>query len=362
MHSDNSQRAADTAGELEDAMRVPISLADLRVKYGFNRIAKKLQRNWRSTFSLSLASSQEILSKGLGYQDLHDLQKSANEHAKTVAVPTQDEVRDGISNSITDFCQSKKVTDMSERDVNHLVSLLPLHELTVFQTSRSQQAGTLASQSVFELITGPANNLAVAANQGKSKRPAHLRDDLSAELLKPPADPISQEELKSFWEVVERKGSLHDQCLCLGLLQGIRPLELLNVKAHDVYTTDQHSLLRIKNFKTRSRSGQLFMPPVFSTLIDQYVRQAKIPPIGYLFPSPKDSNVPMSLEQMHRIIGVYLREAIANPSQRRASSIRQSMLHVAAKHILERIAQNMGHQVSGMTMKYLRIPKSSTQK
>ena len=107
-------------------MRVPISLADLRVKYGFNRIAKKLQRNWRSTFSLSLASSQEILSKGLGYQDHHDLQKSANEHDKTVAVPTQDEVRDGISNSITDFCQSKKVTDMSERDVNHLVRLLPL--------------------------------------------------------------------------------------------------------------------------------------------------------------------------------------------------------------------------------------------
>lgn len=343
-------------------MRAPISLADLRIKYGFNRIAKKLQRNWRSTFSLSLASSQEILSKGLGYQDLYDLQKSANEHARTVAVPTQDEVRDGISSSITDFCQSKKVTDMSERDVNHLVRLLPLHELTVFQTSRSQRAGTLASQSVFELITRPANDLTRAANQEQSTRLAQLRDDLSAELRKRPADPISQEDLKRFWEVVQRKGSLHDQCLSLGLLQGIRPLELLNVKAHDVYTTDEHSLLRIKNFKARSSSDQLFMPPAFGTLIDEYVRQAKIPPMGYLFPSHNDANAPMSLEQMHRIIGVYLREAIANPSQRRASSIRQSMLHVAAKHILERIAQNMGHQVSGMTMKYLRIPKSSSEK
>ncbi|WP_338509228.1 hypothetical protein [Pseudomonas poae] len=54
---------------------------------------------------------------------------------------------------------------MSERDVNHLVRLLPLHELAVFQTSRSQQAGTLASQSVFELITRPANELAGAANR-----------------------------------------------------------------------------------------------------------------------------------------------------------------------------------------------------
>lgn len=343
-------------------MRAPISLADLRVKYGFNRIAKKLQRNWRSTFSLSLASSQEILSKGLGYQDLHDLQKSANEHAKTVAVPTQDEVRDGISNSITDFCQSKKVTDMSERDVNHLVRLLPLHELAVFQTSRSQQAGTLASQSVFELITRPANELAGAANQGQSKRPAHLRDDLSAKLLKPPADPISQEELKSFWEVVERKGSLHDQCLCLGLLQGIRPLELLNVKAHDVYTTDEHSLLRIKNFKARSSSDQLFMPPAFGTLIDEYVRQAEIPPMGYLFPSQKDANVPMSLEHMHRIIGVYLRESITNPMQRRAYSILQSARDLAKNLTLEQLAEKMGHRGIMTKMKYLRIPKSSSQK
>lgn len=189
MHSDNSQRAADTAGELEDAMRVPICLADLRVKYGFNRIAKKLQRNWRSAFSLSLASSQEILSKGLGYQDLHDLQTSASEYAKNVAGPTQDEVRVGISNAITAFCQSKKVTDMDERDVNQLVRLLPLHELTVLRTSRSQQAGTLASQSVFDLITRPANDLTRAANQEQSTRP---RDDLSAELRKRPADPISQ--------------------------------------------------------------------------------------------------------------------------------------------------------------------------
>ena len=362
MHSDNSQRAADTAGELEDAMRVPISLADLRVKYGFNRIAKKLQRNWRSAFSLSLASSQEILSKGLGYQDLHDLQTSASEHGKNVAGPTQDEVRNGISNAITAFCQSKKVTDMDERDVNQLVSLLPLHELTVFQMSRSQQPSALASQSVFELLTRPANDLTRAANQEQSTRPAQLRDDLSAELRKRPADPISHEDLKRCWEVVQRKGSLHDQCLSLGLLQGIRPLELLSVKAHDVYTTDEHSLLRIKKFKSRSRTDQLFMPLVFGTLIDEYVRQAKIPPMGYLFPSQKDANVPMSLEQMHRIIGVYLRESITNPMQRRAYSILQSARDLAKNLTLEQLAEKMGHRGIMTTMKYLRIPKSSSQK
>ncbi|MCD7037342.1 hypothetical protein LRQ11_18095 [Pseudomonas sp. MAFF 311095] len=340
-------------------MRVPISLADLRVKYGFNRIAKKLQRNWRSAFSLSLASSQEILSKGLGYQDLHDLQTSASEHGKNVAETIQDEVRDGISNAITAFCQSKKVTDMDERDVIQLVSLLPLHELTVFQMSRSQQPSAPASQSVFELITRPANDLTRAANQQQSTRP---RDDLSAELRKRPADPISQEDLKRFWEVVQRKGSLHDQCLSLGLLQGIRPLELLNVKAHDVYTTDEHSLLRIKNFKSRSRSDQLFMPLAFGTLIDEYVRQAKIPPMGYLFPSQKDANVPMSLEQMHRIIGVYLRESITNPMQRRAYSILQSARDLAKNLTLEQLAEKTGHRGTSTTMKYLRIPKSSSKK
>lgn len=226
-------------------MRVPISLADLRVKYGFNRIVKKLQRNWRSAFSISLASSQEILSNGLGYQDLHDLRTSASEHAKNVAGPTQDEVKEGISNAITAFCQSKKVTDMGQRDVNQLVTLLPLHELTVFQTSRSQQAGTLASQSVFELITRPANDLTGAANKGQSKPPTQLRDDLSAEHRKRPADPIRQENLKSFLEVVQRKGSLHDQCLSLGLLQGIRPFEQLAEKMGHRDTSTTMKYLRI---------------------------------------------------------------------------------------------------------------------
>lgn len=315
MHSDNSQRAADTAGELEDALRVPISLADLRVKYGFNRIVKKLQRNWRGTPSLSLASSQKILSRGLGYEDLHDLQTSADQHAKSVVRPTQDKVRDGISTSIIAFCHSSKVTDMSERDVDQLVRVLPLHELAVFQTSRSQQDGAIASQVFLELLMRPTDDSAGHTSEGQLKHAAQSRDGLHTELLKRPADPISQEDLKSFWEVVQRKGTLHDQCLCLGLLQGIRPLELLNAKAHDVFTADEHSLFRIKRSKAHCRSDQLLMPLIFGTLVGEYVRQAGIPPIGYLFPSSKDASAPMSLQQMHRIIDVYLREAIVNRSQ-----------------------------------------------
>lgn len=102
-------------------MRVPISSADLRVKYGFNRLAKKLQRNWPSDVSLSLTYSQEILSRGLGYQDFHDLQCSADKSLQTGIQPSQNEVRARISTSIVAFCQSKKVITISDRDVARLV-------------------------------------------------------------------------------------------------------------------------------------------------------------------------------------------------------------------------------------------------
>ena len=81
-------------------MRVPLSHADLRPKYGFYRIAKKLQRNWPGTARLPQASSHETLAQALGYHDLHDLQKSGDSHGRSSLAPTLDEVRDSIITSV----------------------------------------------------------------------------------------------------------------------------------------------------------------------------------------------------------------------------------------------------------------------
>lgn len=120
-------------------MRVPLSHADLRPKYGFYRIAKKLQRNWPGTAPLPQASTHEILARALGYHDLHDLQKSGDSHSRSSVVPTLDEVRDSIVMSVVAFCRSRNINDLTRTATERLVRLLPLHELSAFQPPSSKQ-------------------------------------------------------------------------------------------------------------------------------------------------------------------------------------------------------------------------------
>ncbi|WP_122335809.1 tyrosine-type recombinase/integrase [Pseudomonas coronafaciens] len=333
-------------------MRVPISSADLRVKYGFNRLAKKLQRNWPSDASLSLAYSQEILSRGLGYQDFHDLQRSADKPLHTGIQPSQDDVRDRISTSIVAFCQSKRIITISDRDVVKLVALLPLQELTVFQAPRYQKSGATPLGACLNTVTYPPEDLIEAFNPGHPGRISESHEGLPDEVKQQQADSLSQEDLNRFWKVVQRNGSLRDQCFCLGLLEGVRLNELVSMKIGVISPPPDGLIIDFEISKAKTRKAKLHLPSRFSELVGDYIRQVGLSPGDYLFPSSRDPGASVSPYVMRRVVDAYLQEALPEKTQRRGHLIRQAVRESLAKNLFELVSERLGHTHASSTLAY----------
>jgi len=354
MHSDNSQRAADTAGELEDAMRVPLSVSDLRYKRGLNRISKKLQKNWPGGDPLSLNCAHEILARGLGYRDFHDLQQSAQKDELLISVPNQIEARDGISTSVFAFCTSRKITGVGETDIERLVLLLPLQELAIFQEAGSERPairtmdtlGHLVGQNAVEL---PGAGDVVIQNHLEPQNLAHAGIERSAAL----GGLISEDGLKLIWKAVQRRGSLRDQCLLQILLQGARAVEILHAKPRDISHSESGTQMRVTRTKLPNRPHDIFLPHSFSHLVDGYIKQTNLSPDDLLFPSKRDANIPMSSKQMSRVIASYLQEALPDPSQRSIHRVRLSVAMHICKSTGMKMEEMMGHINHCTTSQYL---------
>ena len=120
-------------------MRFPIYTLDLTPKRRFKRIANVLRRHWPIANDISLMTAQEILARGLGYRDFHDVSQSSKNCSQDAPVPTLPEVRDNISTSIFQFLKSSNAAGIDDNDIEGLVMLLPLHELLAFHSFRQGQ-------------------------------------------------------------------------------------------------------------------------------------------------------------------------------------------------------------------------------
>ena len=325
-------------------MRIPIYTADLSDKRGFKRIAKKLQRSWPSVVPLMVSSAQEILSRGLGYCDLHDLQQSSDKCDRHAPVPTQSEARDGISTSIFVFCQSKEITDIDENNVAHLVTLLPLQELSVYQNVGQGETLALSGEELLNPSEGNRQTQSPVAHRRRTKHVDQSDSvDLNRKLTNRPLKLISSDGLKSVWDLVLRRGSLRDQSLFAVLLQGLRPNDVRAAKAHDISCDDSHTLIRLHSSKAPEREITAFLSPGFGTLIARYIHKAELSEGDYLFPSTTDATRPMSAEKMNQIIVSYLREALGNDAQMSAHKIRQSVAAIAFKTCGLSLSQMKSH-------------------
>jgi hypothetical protein len=314
---------------LENVMRTPIYTADLCDKRGFKCIAKKLQRHWPSAVPLRLSSAQEILSRGLGYRDLHDLQQSSEKCDRQAPVPTQPEVRDGICTSIIVFCQSSNITDIDDNKISQLVMSLPLQQLCVYKSAVQGQTLKVTEEEPLESCEGK--------KEVQSPVPRRRSNDVNRsgilssnhKLTSRPMKLISLDGLKSAWEVVLRRGSLRDQSLFAVLLYGIRANDVRATKAHDISSYNSHTLIRLRSRKSPERKFDVFLPPDIGASIVWYIHKARLSENDYLFPSAKNPALPMRADEMNRIIVPYLREALGNDAQMSAHNIRQSVAAIA---------------------------------
>jgi hypothetical protein len=308
-------------------MRVPIYTADLSDKRGFKRIAKKLQRNWPDVTPLNLASAQGILSRGLGYRDFHDLQQSAEEGVPHSLLITQKEVRDGIVSSIFAFCQASKFASINESNLDRLVKLLPLQELRAFQEFNPGHPADLSSPTVLDTPLDAGWELPDPSNGISADHPDQLTDaGLNLSNTFTPKKLIDEKGLKFLWDVVQRRGNLRDQSCFAMLLQGIRPYELKLAKPLDFSRLDSVVLMRVRYAISPLKERYALLPDSYGHVVGRYIHEADLSVNDYLFPSKEDANTPMSSREMSRMIGSYLRDALADPEHRSTHRIRQSVI------------------------------------
>lgn len=213
-----------------------------------------------------------------------------------------------VSTSIFAFTRSVKGAEMSDVDIGRLVALLPFFELVVFQTaSKGSAAGQLTDVP----------------------RQAIVQHEAALEGL------MSKDELSFIWNAVKRRGSLRDQCLILILLQGARPIELSIANAFLHLYPGQGARMQWPSTRAEDQATSFSLQGSFLPLVNIYMNQANISPDDLLFPSKRDATIPMSLQEMSRVIGSYMCEALPDPSTR---EVRASSTFIAVHDVCVMIA------------------------
>lgn len=343
-------------------MRLSICAADLIVGRGFKRVAKKLQKNWPGAQPLTLASAQQILARGLGYRDLHDLERSVQAIGPDTPVPSTEKVRDGISSSVSAFCRSSKISDIDDAGIEHLAELLPLREFSVFQRSglgSTSFPASSASDGVLHL-----------ENRQEAERSTSLRADADKSGKSPPISSpvhvstfvphfIDESGFLRIWETVKRTGSLRDQCLVAALLEGIRPKALAKITTHNVFGNSEREVLQIENRKSTGELTYVAVPLSISGLYGKYIAQEKLSGSAFLFPSSGSAKRPMTTDEMRKVITPYLREALLDRSQATLHNLRRSGAirnYMRGLDVVAQFKQFIGHESTNVSSLYL--PKS----
>lgn len=115
--------------------------------------------------------------------------------------------------------------------------------------------------------------------------------------------------------------------------------------------------MRVRYAKSPSKERYAFLPDSYGQVVGRYIEEAGLSVNDYLFPSKKDATTPMSSREMSRMIGSYLRDALADPEQRSTHRIRQSVIANTMKSGAISVSDMMGHSSPPQTLVYLRSVK-----
>jgi len=251
-------------------MRVPVFPSDLVPNRGFKLIAKSLQSILPGTPTIKLMEAQELLSRGFGYKDFHDLSRSADRTPPDAPLPSQSEVVAGIFLEVTSALQGREVGYSSSASIKALVASLPLHELLVFATAPS---------------LSPTSNDVLGAPSVAPK--AHF-----------PYEPkLTTEELLRLFDSVRRTGTLRDRCLLGVFIARVRPIELRSLIVSG--TGESLTLPPVKVKHARDMTWLTELQHMRGALKKHLVN---LKPGDYLFPSERNTTAPMSGRELSKAV------------------------------------------------------------
>ncbi|WP_433735145.1 tyrosine-type recombinase/integrase [Pseudomonas monteilii] len=298
-------------------MRVPVYPEDLLRTGGFKRLAKTLQKKWCGSKHLTLSLAQELMAQGLGYQDLHDLQRSSKECQVDDSCPLIADLQRNVMSVL------EGVTGAEQRDVVGLVELelmirsLPFSSLTALKPTHTAPVQTTHLAATRSWLASHREGMRRAADvNSRSDRPS-----------------LTLDQLESIVGVVSESESLRDQALLGCVLSGLRLTELQSARVND---------LRIVNgvlFNRRPHRRALHLADV--TVIQQYIKFSGLKGDDYLFPNAGNQRSPLTSWSFDKLLSSWAIKAGLAPSLVKVTQIR----HLVAKLIeaqIPQIAERMG--------------------
>jgi len=209
-------------------MRVPIYPTDLLPKAAFKKLTKCVQKRWPGQSPVPLSLARETISRGLGYDDYHDVMQSSTICPPSAPAPSESDVHSRISAAVINVLKLTDNNSVKPSELESFVTSLPLKALSAYNVNAPREERQLTSSNANidpESSWGmPYRKLGIDLKLRKSRSLAN------------PIKPLSQNEIEAIRKVVKRSGNLRDQSLLVMLESGLRAHSFLGAKVFQVET------------------------------------------------------------------------------------------------------------------------------
>ncbi|RMW23476.1 hypothetical protein ALO95_200184 [Pseudomonas syringae pv. antirrhini] len=146
-------------------MRVPIHPDDLVAGTGFIRLARTLKRDWLGIEPISLSQASELMSRCLGYSNLHDLKRDAKQGSAEF-VPLASVMTQCLATMTASLMESGKCRMLNIGELQEQIFQWPFLQLTTYRNHYGHTDNRMVGQAVkTELIDAYLDTLPTRPKQ-----------------------------------------------------------------------------------------------------------------------------------------------------------------------------------------------------
>lgn len=278
-------------------MRIPVYPDDLTSHRGFKSMAKQLRKILHGPSRIQLAFAQDLLAKGFGYQNFHDLEQTAKTGSSTVPAMEHSTARQVILSGIQAALAHGDVR-VSEDELQGLIGSLSLDSLVAFRRTPVLPSSTRQK--------------------------------------------LTKANVEAIGRVANASGSLRNRALFACMQAGLRAVEYRFAIYHNGLGAYPMNKMLF---------GHVPLPNGCQGAIKKYAQATKLSEGDLLFPSTKGATLPMSAPELNKLLITWARSAGIDDGVVTAHGIRNTT--VAYEHgLLARSSELMGHYPSRSSLNY----------
>lgn len=146
-------------------MRVPIHPDDLFAGTGFIRLARTLKRDWLGIEPISLSQASELMSRCLGYSNLHDLKRDAKLDSAEF-VPLATAMTQCLATMAAELMESGQCRMLNIGELQEQIFQWPFLQLSTYRNHYGHTDNRMVGQAVkTELIDAYLDTLPTRPKQ-----------------------------------------------------------------------------------------------------------------------------------------------------------------------------------------------------